>query len=655
MESLSRACASASMPPTHILSLSAHHRHVLASAHVPCLCVVAEAMWTSGEHFKFDNGPHGISRCETPNSLCAEAGRLSFGTLDLSGALESLDASADSLQDRLDASTLSPKDSNLSSNMGENNTSSSSATNVSTASTKVAHTGTPCRAMREIVDYPVSPAMPMSNALRLKMSHGTPTRCLEDRSMTLPSVPRGLLRTPSRNAESPLHPLRLFNPPHAMQSTHVEGAASTPFCGGASSSSSCGAAPSTSNSFAFPPSPSCSSGRMPDGSQVLRRRNPFLGVDAVSCSPYDHSRLSMHSTMRLTVHSFVQDFFDFEEIGRGSHGKVYKCHRKIDLCPYAVKEISMGTCKPGKRERLLREIYAHSSQADNVHVVRYFNAWEQDNNLYIQTELCSGNLKKMRDLHGPFDEGRLADVLAQIASGLTYMHAHNLSHMDVKPENMFWTDRGIYKLGDFGLVTLADLGNHVDDGDKVYMSRELVMHDFCDLRKSDIFALGMSMYELASQAPLPTTGDAYHAMRDGNIPPLPGSISSRLQELILSMMHPDPAQRPSAADVVRHPLLFPLMRPESAACLRAQPSPARKLTAATDQGEMIKAHLRALDAEKKVKQLEAWLKEANDQLSLYKECVEGALKGSGPSVTEAFEVSRITASKGIHHTAKGLF
>lgn len=595
-------------------------------------------VWNSDQCFKGALMESSM-RCETPNSLSAEAGR-SFGTLDLSGASEALDASADS---------MSPKDGNT-----ENNLSAMSATNVSMASTRYAHTGSPSRSRREPVDFPATPMMPMSSTLKMSLSHGTPHRTSEEAATHLRDGDLSARSnfTPTRSNESPLHPLRLFNPPqqptpHAPVSAANEGSAAAhraahPAFGAALQS--------------FRPNQGGAvNSRRTD--QFHTRHNPFLGVGAISCSPHEHSRFSLQRTLRLTLRSFHHDFFEFEEIGKGSHGKVFKCHRKIDLCPYAVKEIPTGACSVKRRECLLREIYAHSSQADNVHVVRYYNAWEQDETLYIQMELCSGTLKTLREKEGPFQEDQLADVLLQTASGLAYMHAHNQAHMDLKPENMFWTERGIYKLGDFGLVTVADAGQHFDDGDKVYLSREMLMHDFCDLRKGDIFALGMSMYELASGSPIPSTGDAYHAMRDGQVPRLPAEISDEMFSLIASMLHPNPSERPSAADIVRHPMLFPRLRPESAACLRTQPSPIKVETAAANQGDMIRTHLRALDAEKKVMQLEASLKEAQDQLMLYKECIQGALKGNRPSNAMACEeIQRLCSPAGRQlPTVKALF
>jgi hypothetical protein len=132
----------------------------------------------------------------------------------------------------------------------------------------------------------------------------------------------------------------------------------------------------------------------------------------------------------LTTRSFMDDFCDLKEIGRGSIGRVFSCRRKIDLSLYAVKEINKRFRSERERERLLREIYALSTQGDNIHVVRYFNAWEQDDKLYIQMELCMGSLNDMRKRQGSLPEDTLKDILVQVATGLAFMHAHNIAHLD---------------------------------------------------------------------------------------------------------------------------------------------------------------------------------------------------------------------------------
>ena len=58
----------------------------------------------------------------------------------------------------------------------------------------------------------------------------------------------------------------------------------------------------------------------------------------------------------------------------------------------------------------------------------------------------------------------------------------------VKPDNIYTTARGIYKLGDLGLASRDSPRTHEDEGDKRYLSRELLQqHDNCDIFKADVF------------------------------------------------------------------------------------------------------------------------------------------------------------------------
>ena len=56
----------------------------------------------------------------------------------------------------------------------------------------------------------------------------------------------------------------------------------------------------------------------------------------------------------LTVRSFLDDFCEHKEIGRGSFGRVFSCRRKIDLALYAVKEINHEFRSERERERYVR-------------------------------------------------------------------------------------------------------------------------------------------------------------------------------------------------------------------------------------------------------------------------------------------------------------
>jgi len=136
-------------------------------------------------------------------------------------------------------------------------------------------------------------------------------------------------------------------------------------------------------------------------------------------------------------------------------------------------------------------------------------------------------------------------------------------HLDLKPENIYMkysvegerTSAPIYKIGDLGLLSDADNSKVYMEGDSRYLSRELLLDDMSCLRKSDIFALGATIYEICRKKPLPRNGAEWTEIRDG-ILHIPDRFSPEFCDLLLSMVRPQPSSRPSAEDIVRHPLVM---------------------------------------------------------------------------------------------------
>lgn len=99
-----------------------------------------------------------------------------------------------------------------------------------------------------------------------------------------------------------------------------------------------------------------------------------------------------------------------------------------------------------------------SDEQRSPHLIQFVDGWEQNGHLFIQTELCeSGNLAYFLEeygrLHEVLDETRVWKILTEISEGVDFMHQRDVIHLDLKPANVFITERGHLKIGDFGLAT----------------------------------------------------------------------------------------------------------------------------------------------------------------------------------------------------------
>jgi wee1-like protein kinase len=202
---------------------------------------------------------------------------------------------------------------------------------------------------------------------------------------------------------------------------------------------------------------------------------------------------------------------------------------------------------------------ALSDQADtaNFHIVRYHQAWIEDDRLYIQTELCSGTLADEVSRDGQLSVSRTYKLLREILLALDFIHRHNMVHLDIKPENIFLKNDQ-YKLGDFGLVTKLSASQDVEEGDSRYMSLELLSGDRnCDLTKSDVFSLGATMYELCLRRPLPMNGQEWQDIRAGRLSEdLDKVVDAELASIIRRMMDVVSLNRPSPLSLLKHPQLL---------------------------------------------------------------------------------------------------
>jgi serine/threonine protein kinase len=151
-------------------------------------------------------------------------------------------------------------------------------------------------------------------------------------------------------------------------------------------------------------------------------------------------------------------------------------------------------------ERFRREAIA-VAHLDHPNITYVYDFGEEDGQLYMAMELLQGS-----DLKVLIERGQLGDltwrigVMAQVASGMAFVHARQLVHRDLKPGNIHITPDGRPKIMDFGLVRIGDSNmtrTGMMLGSPAYMSPEELRGERADAR-SDIFSLGAVYYEVLS-------------------------------------------------------------------------------------------------------------------------------------------------------------
>ncbi|KAK7306904.1 hypothetical protein VNO77_44865 [Canavalia gladiata] len=268
-------------------------------------------------------------------------------------------------------------------------------------------------------------------------------------------------------------------------------------------------------------------------------KNPFLkDVPEKEIDPFRNQRLKCAGLFpALTggdgLSRYCTDFYEIEQIGRGNFSNVFKVLKRIDGCLYAVKKCTRQLCRETERRKALMEVQALAALGSHENIVGYYSSWFENEQLYIQMELCdhSLSLNKGTTL---FTIGQLLEALYQVAGALQFIHEKGIAHLDVKPDNIY-VKNGVYKLGDFGCATLLDNSLPIEEGDARYMPLEILNENHDHLDKVDIFSLGASITELIFRSPL-------------------GPVSLQFQKLLRVMMDPDPAKRPSAGELVENPI-----------------------------------------------------------------------------------------------------
>ncbi|HOT97911.1 MAG TPA: serine/threonine-protein kinase [bacterium] len=223
----------------------------------------------------------------------------------------------------------------------------------------------------------------------------------------------------------------------------------------------------------------------------------------------------------LIIGSMIRNYKILQKLGEGGMGIVYLAEDTLLERHVAIKTLSFQFAQDDQLVSRFRQEARVQASLIHPHIVALYDFFQEDTTYCMALEYARGiTLKELLEKEGPLGETRALSMFGQMLQGVGYAHGKNIIHRDIKPGNIIVDDSDMIKVMDFGIAkVLGDKGmtrTGAKVGTVIYMSPEQVRAEKDIDHRTDIYSLGITLYEmLTGRAPYHETGESdFELMRE---------------------------------------------------------------------------------------------------------------------------------------------
>lgn len=237
---------------------------------------------------------------------------------------------------------------------------------------------------------------------------------------------------------------------------------------------------------------------------LLARRHGSMKLNEASIPEGSEVELGLDKKFGFSK-QFYSKYELGEELGRGHFG--YTCSARVKKGEMKGEEVAVKVIPKLKMttaiaiEDVRREVRILSSMTCHKNLVQFYDAYEDEENVFIVMELCTGGelLDRILSRGGKYLEQDAKVIMIQILSVAAFCHLQGVVHRDLKPENFLFTSKdenATLKAIDFGLSDFVKPDERLNDivGSAYYVAPEVLHRSYGT--EADMWSIGVIAYIL---------------------------------------------------------------------------------------------------------------------------------------------------------------